>query len=124
MAERLVDVTSGHRGEIGFGDSAPTLTIFRGGIPYLGISVAKLVASAFNGVGLERIESVQHLDGDPANCSKENLTLVEVKDATTDGAIAARHKAAREEGHKAAWKAVYCDEDYNLFQYEMIVTFS
>lgn len=119
-----VEVTSGHRNKTGVADSGVALVVFRGGIPYRGIPVARLMASAFYGVGLEQIESVKHLDDDGANCTIRNLELVKMKDATSEKAIVARRKAARAEGHRLAWDAVYSDEDGNIFQYELVAEFS
>jgi hypothetical protein len=69
-------VTSRHDNSIDFPDGVPTLVIHKTGFPDFEIPIFMLVASAFMGVGVDRVKSIRLRDGDPANCSPANLEFV------------------------------------------------
>lgn len=108
----LVKVISRHYGEVGWCEDGPALVVCRRGSLHLGLLVARLAYAGFAEVPFVRIESVRHLDADPANCEPENLEAVCIEVATSDDERDAMRQKALADGLALGKKAelTYDDE--------------
>jgi hypothetical protein len=71
-----VEVLSNHRSKLDYSQNSVVLVVLSKNFSRFGLSVAELVCAAFAGVAFTQIESVDHWDDDPYNCSIENLEPV------------------------------------------------